>query len=48
MVASWSDFDTSNPLTWVFAFNVAVVFVIGVPAMYLFMEVRRKRRGAQP
>lgn len=47
MVVSWEDFDTTNPLTWVFAFNVVVVLVIGIPALYLFMEARRKR-AAQP
>ncbi len=47
MIASWSNFDRANPLTWVFAFNVAVVFVIGVPAMYGFMEARRKARLAE-
>lgn len=48
MMASWSDFDTANPLTWVFAFNVGVVFVIGVPAMFLFMERRRERHASEP
>lgn len=43
MVASWSDFDPTNPLAWVFAFNVAIVFVVGVPAMYVYMESRRNR-----
>lgn len=42
MVASWQDFDIANPLTWVFAFNVAVVFVVGVPALYSYMEERRR------
>lgn len=46
MAASWNDFDNANPLTWVFAFNVVVVFVIGVPAMYVYMEGRAKRRAA--
>ncbi|MEX0926069.1 MAG: hypothetical protein WD208_05060 [Dehalococcoidia bacterium] len=45
VVASWDNFDTSNPLTWFFVFNVVVVFVIGVPAMYFFMERRRKSPG---
>ncbi|AGA32818.1 hypothetical protein TVNIR_1141 [Thioalkalivibrio nitratireducens DSM 14787] len=44
MVASWDDFDTGNPLTWVIAFHVVIVFSIGVPAMYLYMEARGKRK----
>ncbi len=48
LLQSWDNFDRSNPLTWVFAFNVAVVFVIGVPAMYVFMEARRKSGRSGP
>lgn len=46
MVASWNDFDQGNPLTWLFVFNVTVVFMVGVPVMYLYMESRRKRQMA--
>lgn len=48
MIASRDNFDWTNPLAWVFAFNVAIVFTIGVPAMYLLMEARRKRRNRRP
>jgi len=42
IIASWGDFDKSNPLTWLFIGFVLVVFVAGFPAMYFPMEARRK------
>lgn len=42
VVASQSDFNWANPLAWLFAANVAVLFVLGIPGLYLLMEIRNR------
>jgi len=44
VVASWNDFQKTNPLTWVFVGFVLIVFVIGFPGVYFPMEARRRVR----
>lgn len=44
---SWSDFDTGNPLTWVFLAFVLIVFVIGFPGMYFPNEAKYRKQLAQ-
>ena len=41
VVASWNDFQKTNPLIWVFVGFVPIVFVIGFPGLYFPMEKRR-------
>lgn len=43
--ASWSDFDQSRSLTWVFIAFVVIVFLVGFPAVYFPFEARRRRNA---
>jgi len=43
IIASWSNFDRANPLTFVFVAFVLVAFVIGFPALYFPGEAKRCR-----
>lgn len=50
VLASRQDFDWSNPLSWVFVLNLAVLFAAGLPGLYFWMEgkARATQRRAQP
>jgi hypothetical protein len=47
-IFSWQNFDWDNPLAWVFVVNLTVFFVLGLPALYFWMEYRARavERGA--
>jgi hypothetical protein len=42
VVRAWGDFDTSKPATFVFVGGLSGL-LLGIAALYLFMETRRKR-----
>jgi hypothetical protein len=42
---AWSDFNTSNPLTWAFVGGL-LLLLVGVAALYLSMEAQRRRLSA--
>jgi hypothetical protein len=44
---AWTDFDTGNPLTWVYLGSL-VGSLVALPALYLAMESRRPRHGRPP
>ena len=44
-IISRRDFDWSNPLAWVFVFNIVFLFVLGIPGLYVYMEFWRRRNS---
>jgi Protein of unknown function with HXXEE motif len=47
IIASWSDFDRDNPLTFVFIAFVVLAFVIGFPALYFPGEAKQRRQNRE-
>jgi hypothetical protein len=45
VIISRNDLRWGNPLTWIFLADLVIVFVLGIPAVYLFMEIRYRRRA---
>ena len=47
VLISWNDWQASNPLTWLLVLAMLGALV-GMPALYFYMQSRRPRLDAAP